>query len=425
MIAELVCVGTELLLGNIVNTNAAYLAEMCARLGLSCYYQSVVGDNPERVKETIKTAVDRSDVVILCGGLGPTEDDLTKEMAAEIMGKKLVEDPHSREMIQAYLDNYLKSNPKMTLTENNWKQAMIPEGAMVLDNANGTAPGIIMEENGKTVILLPGPPNELKPMFKDQVYPYLKEKQPETIYSRIVKICGVGESMVETKIRDMIDAQTNPTIAPYAKTGEVHLRITAMAQNEKTAQKLIKPVIRELKVRFGSNIYTTDEDKTLEEAVIELLQEQKLTLSTVESCTGGMLSSRLINVPGASEVFREGFITYSNKAKRKYVMVKKSTLKTEGAVSEKTAKEMARGGNFATGSDVCVAITGIAGPDGGTKEKPVGLVYAACCYKKKIYVQELRLNGNRMKIREQATVKALTLLRECILENFQTKNTED
>lgn len=419
MIAELVCVGTEILLGNIVNTNAAYLAEMCARLGLSCYYQTVVGDNAKRMRSVIRTAVDRSDVVILCGGLGPTEDDLTKEIAAEVMGRRLFEDDHSKERIQAYMNNYLKTNPKMTLTENNWKQAMVPEGAIVLDNANGTAPGLIMEENGKIVILLPGPPNELIPMFEKQVYPYLHEKQPEVICSKMIKVCGVGESMAETMIKDLIDAQTNPTIATYAKTGEVHLRITARAESEKEAQKLMKPVIRELKLRFGSSIYTTDDKKTLEESVLELLREKELTLSTAESCTGGMLASRLVNVPGASDIFKEGFVTYSNKAKRKYLMVKKSTLKIHGAVSEKTAKEMAKGCCLVTGTDVSVSVTGIAGPDGGTEEKPVGLVYIACCFKSEVSIQELHLNGNRTKIREQATVKALTLLRECILENFK------
>lgn len=416
MVVELVCVGTELLLGNIVNTNAAYLSEMCARLGLSCFYQTVVGDNEERMRTAIKTAVDRSDIVILCGGLGPTEDDLTKEIASEVMGKDLIEDPHSRERIQAYMDNYLKTNPNMTLTENNWKQAMVPEDAVVLDNANGTAPGMIIEEGQKTVVLLPGPPNELIPMFENQVYPYLREKQPEVIYSRMIKICGVGESMAETRIKDMIDAQTNPTIATYAKTGEVHLRITAKAKDEKEAKKRIKPVVKELKQRFGTSIYTTDEKETLEESVIKLLHKKGLVLSTAESCTGGMLSSRLINVPGASDVYKEGFITYSNKAKRKHLMVKKSTLKAYSAVSAETAKEMAKGCCLNTGADVSIAVTGLAGPDGGTEEKPVGLVYIACCYKKKVHVQELHLNGNRMKIREQATVKALTLLRECILD---------
>lgn len=425
MVVELVCVGTEILLGNIVNTNAAYLAEMCARLGLSCFYQTVVGDNEDRMRFTIKTAVDRSDVVILCGGLGPTKDDLTKEIAAEVMGKKLVEDVHSRERIQAYMNDYLKTNPKMTITENNWKQALIPEGAIVLDNANGTAPGIIIEEGEKTVILLPGPPNELIPMFENQVYPYLRGKQPEVICSTMIKICGVGESMAETRIRDLIDTQSNPTIATYAKTGEVHLRVTAKAKDEKAARELIDPMVKELKKRFGSTIYTTDEKKTLEESVLDLLKEKNLTLSTAESCTGGMLSSRLVNVPGASEVYKEGFITYSNEAKHKYLGVKKSTLKEHGAVSKKTAKEMAKGCCQETGSDASLAVTGIAGPDGGTKEKPVGLVYIACCYKKDVYVQELHLNGNRMKIREQAAVRALTLLRECILEHQKKKEKQD
>lgn len=417
MVVELVCVGTEILLGNIVNTNAAYLAEMCARLGLSNYYQTVVGDNESRMRETIQRAVDRSDIVILCGGLGPTEDDMTKEVAAEVMGKKLVEDPHSKAMIQAYMDDYIKTNPKMTITENNWKQAMVPEGAIVLDNANGTAPGIIIEENGKKVILLPGPPNELKPMFENQVYPYLQNAQPEIIYSKMVKITGVGESMVETKIKDMIDQQTNPTIATYAKTCEVHLRVTANAASVEDAKKLIKPVIKELKKRFGDNIYTTKEHVTLEEEVVRLLKKKELTLTTCESCTGGLLSSRIINVPGTSDVYKEGFITYSNEAKHKYLGVKNSVLAKYGAVSKETAAMMAEGGRKAADADICVSVTGIAGPGGGTEEKPVGLVYIACAYKKKTIVRELRLNGNRAKIREQAAARALILLRDCIIGN--------
>lgn len=217
MIVELVCVGTELLLGNIVNTNAAYLSEKCAELGLSMYYQSVVGDNEERMMQVISQAADRSDVVILCGGLGPTQDDLTKETAAKVMGRKLVEDPHSRQRIQEYMNNYLKSHPNMTLTENNWKQALIPEGALVLDNANGTAPGLIIESDKTTMILLPGPPNELKPMFEEQVYPYLHKKQPEVICSRMVKICGIGESMLEDQIRDLIDTQGNQQLPPMPR----------------------------------------------------------------------------------------------------------------------------------------------------------------------------------------------------------------
>lgn len=414
MVVELISVGTEILLGNIVNTNASFLAEKCAALGLSLYYQTSVGDNFERLNETLQTALNRSDVIILTGGLGPTQDDITKEAAAKVIGKSLIEDPHTKKRIQ----EYFKKSQAKTITENNWKQALIPEGAIVVDNNNGTAPGIIMEENGKSVILLPGPPNELVPMFLDDIYPYLNKLQPDTIYSQMVKICGIGESAVETMISDMIAEQTNPTIAPYAKVGEVHLRVTAKAKNESEAKKLIKPVVKELKARLGKNVYSTNENDSLEDVVIKLLRKNELTVTTAESCTGGMLAARLINVPGVSEVFREGFITYSNKAKRKILSVQKSTLKKYGAVSEKTAKEMAKGGVFATDSDVCVAITGIAGPDGGTEEKPVGLVYIACYINDKVSVKEFHFKGNRAKIREQSVVKAITLLRECILDVY-------
>ena len=227
MITEIISVGTEILLGNIVNTNSAYLSEKCAQLGLTVYYQTVVGDNKQRMKDTIHTAVQRSDVVILTGGLGPTKDDLTKEVAAEVMGLVLVEDAHSKELLEAYMQGYKGNDPQRRITENNYKQILVPEGALVLDNHNGTAPGLIIEKNQKIMILLPGPPNELIPMFEEAVYPYLREKQPEIIYSQMIKICSIGESQVADEISDLIENQTNPTIAPYAKTGEVHLRVTA------------------------------------------------------------------------------------------------------------------------------------------------------------------------------------------------------
>lgn len=415
MIVELISVGTEILLGNIVNTNAAYLSEKCAQLGLSLYYQTVVGDNPDRLEETLRLALGRSDVVILGGGLGPTQDDLTKEVAARVLGKKLVEDPHSRELIQRFFD----TRGMKEITENNWKQALVPEGAIVVDNDNGTAPGLILEEGEKIVILLPGPPGEMKPMFEKDIFPYLNKRQPEVIVSEMIKICGMGESKVESMIRDLIEKQSNPTIATYAKIGEVHLRLTAKAADEAAAKKLMKPVIRELKVRFGGHIYTTDEMVTLEESVVGLLKEQQLTLTTVESCTGGLFTGRLVNVQGASEVLKQGFITYSNKAKRKLIGVKKLTLKEFGAVSDKTAKEMAKGAILTTGSDVAVSITGIAGPDGGTKEKPVGLVYIAVSVKGAMQVEEYHFTGNRMKIRESAVTAALTLLRTSILETIK------
>ena len=414
MICELISVGTELLLGNIVNTNTQFLAEKCALLGLSMYHQVTVGDNRERLSEAVRTALKRADVVILTGGLGPTEDDMTKEVCAEVMGFSLVEDAHTRERIEDYFKNSIYKD----ITDNNWKQAISPEGARVLDNENGTAPGLILEKNGKLCVLLPGPPNEMIPLFMGQVYPYLQKLRPEVIRSQMVKICGVGESQVEDKLLDMIDRQTNPTIATYAKTGEVHLRVTAKARSEEEAERLIKPVVKEIKKRFGDHIYSMKEGETLEMAVVRLLKKHELTVTTAESCTGGLLAARLVNVPGVSDVFREGFVTYSNKAKRKYLDVGKGTLKKYGAVSEQTAKEMAIGGAFASDSDLCIAVTGIAGPDGGSEDKPVGLVYIAAYMKDTVTVEEYRFKGNRQKIREQTVVRALGLLRRSILKHY-------
>ena len=411
MVVELISVGTELLLGNIVNTNAAYLAEQCANCGLSCFYQTVVGDNEERLQETVKAGLKRSDILILTGGLGPTDDDLTKEVVTKAMKKKLVEDEKAREMIQTYFDNR-----GMVITKNNWKQALVPEGAIVMYNNNGTAPGLIVESGEKCAILLPGPPNEMKPMFEEYVKDYLKKKNPEVIVSTTVKLCGIGESTVATMIQDMLNQQSNPTIAPYAKTGEVHLRVTAKAADEKSANKLIKPVVKQLKTRLAEYIYTTDENTTLENAIVDLLVANKLTVSTVESCTGGMIAARLINVPGVSDVFKMGHITYSNKAKKKILGVKKRTLEKHTAVSAEVAQEMVKGVEMVSKADVCVSVTGLAGPDGGTAKKPVGLVYIACSVKGNVTVQEYHFNGNRAKIRENATASALTLMRKCILE---------
>ncbi len=416
MTVELICVGTELLLGNTVNTNAAFISEQCAMLGLSMYYQSVVGDNAGRLERLLCAAKERSDVVILSGGLGPTQDDLTKETAAEVMGKKLVEDPRAKQEIQACLEKLGR-----TITENNWKQAQVPEGSKVLYNSNGTAPGIIMEEKGTCMILLPGPPNELIPMFEEQVYPYLRALQPETICSKMVKLCGIGESAAETKILDLLDSQKNPTVAPYAKTGEVHLRVTAKAEDEKTALSLIVPVEEELNRRFGDCVYTDDPKVTLEEAVAMLLKEHGLTVTTAESCTGGLLAGRLVNVSGISEHFKEGYITYSNEAKEKLLGVSHETLETYGAVSPQTAAEMAQGGAKAAGADLCVSVTGIAGPEGGTKEKPVGLVYVGCYCKGKVFTEKKQFSGSRSKIREYSVANALTFLRKVILDEAAGK----
>lgn len=414
MTVEIVCVGTELLLGNIVNTNGAYLAEKCAGMGLSCYYQTVVGDNEQRLSEALKTALGRADIVILSGGLGPTEDDLTKETAARVLNRQLVMNEDCKAQIAAYFEKRGVANP----TENNWKQAMIPEGAIVMENRNGTAPGVIIREGESHVILLPGPPLEMMPMFEEFAVPYLNEIEPGIIFSQTVKICGISESKAETMVKDLIGSQSNPTIATYAKTGEVHIRVTAKAENEKEARKLIKPVVKELKNRFGYNIYSTEEDTTLEKAVVDLLLANELTVSCSESCTGGMLSARLINIPGVSDVYKCGYVTYSNKAKRRILGVKKPTLQKYGAVSSQTAEEMVKGTAFVSKADVAVAVTGIAGPDGGTQEKPVGLVYIACSVKGNVSVQEYHFSGSRARIRESATTAALMLMRSCMLEYF-------
>lgn len=413
MTVEIICVGTELLLGNIVNTNGAYLAEKCAGLGLSCYFQSVVGDNEERLTQVLKAAMERSDVVLLSGGLGPTEDDLTKEVAAKVCGRELVMHQHSKARIAEYF-----SKRNTIITENNWKQAMMPEGAMVLDNDNGTAPALIIETEKARVILLPGPPNELIPLFEGQVAPYLGRLTPGVICSQTVKLCGVGESLAETMVKDLIDAQTNPTIATYAKTGEVHIRVTAAAEDREAAEELLKPVVEELKARFGQHVYTTDENITLEKAVVDILMDKALTITCAESCTGGMLSARLINVPGVSDCYKAGFVTYSNQAKSELLGVRKSTLDKYGAVSTETAREMAEGAALGAKSEVAVAVTGIAGPDGGSQEKPVGLVYIACTVKGETTVEEYRFRGNRDKIRQSAVSSALILTRRCMLEYY-------
>ncbi len=415
MTVELISVGTEILLGNIVNTNAAYLAEKIALLGLSCYHQSVVGDNEERLEDAIRLALSRSDIVILSGGLGPTKDDLTKEVTAKVFGRELYEDAHSKERIQAYFDKRRAQGRE--ITANNWKQALVPEGAIVVDNHNGTAPGIILEdkEKGKTAILLPGPPGEIKPMFERDIAPYLNRLQPEGIYSKMVKICSIGESQAETMVADLMDEQSNPTLAPYAKTGEVHFRVTAKAADEESARRLMEPMLAELEKRFGDYIYTMDEEVTLEEAVVGMLRERQMTVTTAESCTGGLLAGRIMNVPGASNVYKEGYITYSNEAKEKLLGVEHSTLESVGAVSPETAEQMARGAARQAGADAALSVTGIAGPDGGTPGKPVGLVYVGCCVRGKIRVEEFRFTGNRSKNRDYAVVRALTLLREELL----------
>lgn len=410
MTAEIICVGTELLLGNIVNTNAAFLSEKLAYLGINCYFQTVVGDNRDRLLSVVNTALSRADILIFSGGLGPTEDDLTKETVAEALGKKLIRDKRAEQEIA----DYFALRGRIP-TDNNWKQADVIEGCEILYNKNGTAPGIFVSEGEKTVILLPGPPLELKSMFTDSVMPKLQQKCGQVFYSQTVKIVGPGESSVETQILDMLDTQDNPTIAPYAKTGEVHLRVTARAKDEKEAREKTAPVVEELYRRFGNAVYTTDADETLEMALTKLLMKKKYTMTTAESCTGGMIAARMVNAPGVSAVLKSGFITYANEAKEELLGVSHDTLEKFGAVSRETAEEMAEGAAKAAHTDAAVAVTGIAGPDGGTKEKPVGLVYIGVNVRGNVEVREYHFSGSRQKIRESVTAAALTFLREKLL----------
>lgn len=406
MKAEILAVGTELLLGDILNTNAQYLAKELAALGIEVYYQTVVGDNPKRLEETIYHAFSRADLVITTGGLGPTEDDLTKETAAKYFGESLVLDEKALAQIQVFFDRIGR-----TMTENNKKQAFVPEhNSVVMYNANGTAPGIIIEKDGKIIIMLPGPPKEVVPMFENQAKPYLAKKQEYTFISRILRVASVGESAMEEMVKDLIDAQTNPTIAPYAKEGEALLRITAKAKDEEEANRLIDPVAAALKERLGKSVYAEGETN-METEVAKLLLAQKKTIAVAESCTGGEISSQLVRFPGISEVFLEGCVTYTNEAKMKRLGVSAQTLEKFGPVSQETAKEMAEGIARTSGASIGIATTGVAGPDGGTEEKPVGLVYIGIYNNGVVEARGFHFAGNRNKIRERATFQALDWLR--------------
>lgn len=406
MKAEILAVGTELLLGDILNTNAQYLAKELAALGIEVYYQTVVGDNPKRLEETLYHAFSRADLVITTGGLGPTEDDLTKETAAKYFDEPLVLDEKALAQIQVFFDRIGR-----TMTENNKKQAFVPEhNSVVMYNANGTAPGIIIEKDEKIIIMLPGPPKEVVPMFENQAKPYLAKKQACTFISRILRVASVGESAMEEMVKDLIDAQTNPTIAPYAKEGEALLRITAKAKDEEEANRLIDPVAAALKERLGKSVYAEGETN-METEVAKLLLAQKKTIAVAESCTGGEISSQLVRFPGISEVFLEGCVTYTNEAKMKRLGVSAQTLEKFGPVSQETAKEMAEGIARTSGASIGIATTGVAGPDGGTDEKPVGLVYIGIYNNGAVEAREFHFAGNRNKIRERATFQALDWLR--------------
>lgn len=405
MNAEIISVGTELLLGEILNTDAQFLSEELSHIGIDVYCQTVVGDNAKRLSDSIKTALERSDIVITSGGLGPTPDDLTKEVLSECMGEKLVMDGESLE----HIENYFRSIGH-EMSENNKKQAMMPENSVIMKNSNGTAPGAIIEKNGKIAVMLPGPPNELMPMFKESVIPYLKEKSEYILYSRVLQIFGIGEAMLASKLDDMMNKYENPTVAPYAKTAGVRLRITAKCRDEEEGRRLTLPVEKEIKDILGDVVFGYGEE-SLQEVLVKLLREKKLHISAAESCTGGTFAGMITDVPGASEVLDESVVTYANSAKMKYLGVKEETLEKYGAVSEETAREMAEGIRRNSGADIGVGITGIAGPDGGSSEKPVGLVYIGVSSERGTEVKKVNLKGNREKIRYQACINALDMAR--------------
>lgn len=406
MKAEIIAIGTELLLGDIVNSNAQFLAKELAILGIDVYHQVVVGDNEQRILNCFKQAFERCDIIITTGGLGPTQDDLTKEMAAKYFNKELF--LHSESLNE--IENYFKKNNRK-MSKNNIKQAYFPKDSIILPNACGTAPGAIIKgDNNKTIIVLPGPPKEMKPMFTNYVLPYLKKIIDSVIVSKVLRIVGIGEGHMAELLGDIIENSENPTVAPYAKESDVTLRITAKAKSEEEAQKLIIPIEEKIRQILGDNVYGAG-DTTLETVVAESLIEKKLTIATAESCTGGMLAGTLINYPGISEVFLEGVVTYSNDAKINRLGVNKNTLIRFGAVSEETAKEMAEGIAKTAGTNIGVSTTGIAGPGGGTEEKPVGLVYVGLYINGKVKVKKFNFQGERQAIRIKAVISALDWLR--------------
>lgn len=405
MNGEIIAVGTELLLGNIVNTNAQFLSEELSNLGINVYYQTVVGDNRERLEKTISEALKRADLLILTGGLGPTDDDLTKETTAHLLGLDMYLHEESKALIEKYL--------KKKISESNLKQAYIPEGAIILKNDHGTAPGIIIEKDEKIVVLLPGPPKEMAPMFNEKVKPYLEEKSPYVMKSRILRLFGIGESSVGDKVKDLMQ-NDNPTVAPYAKDNETILRITARAASKEEADKLNSEMIQKIDERLGEFIYSHD-DTELKIVCAKKLIEKNITIAAAESCTAGLFTATLAEIPGISSILSESIVTYANEAKEKYLGVKHETLEKFGAVSKETAFEMAEGIRMRSKADIGISITGLAGPDGGTPKKPVGLVYIGLSTEKETKTYELRLLGrDRNKIRHSAVMNALSIVNKSL-----------
>jgi nicotinamide-nucleotide amidase len=411
MIAEVISIGTELLLGQIVDTDAAYLAQQLSALGIDIYYRQTVGDNLGRAVEAIQRAAGRADLVITIGGLGPTMDDLTRDAIAAACDAPLARDPSIAQHLTAWF-----AGRGHTMTDTILRQADVPTGALALPNANGTAPGLLLERDGTTLVALPGPPNELIPLFETSVYPILRERtagERQVIVSHTLRIVGMGESEVEDRCRDLMEA-SDPTVAPYAKVGEVHLRVTSKAPGEAEANAKIAPVTAQIRERLGSVVYGEGET-TLEQAVVALLTERRRTVATAESCTGGILAGRLTNVSGSSAVFHVGLVTYANEAKIHLLKVPAALIGEFGAVSPEVARSMAERVRELAGADYGLSVTGIAGPGGGTPEKPVGLVYIGLATPDGGSTVKSQFTGLRADVRLRSTQVALDLLRKALL----------
>ncbi len=407
--AEILCVGTEILIGDIVNTNAAFISGRLALMGISQYYQAAVGDNPNRLENAISDALDRCDLLIMSGGLGPTYDDLTKETAAKCMGRELVFDQASYDRMKSYFDFRGK-----TMTENNIKQAYMPRDCVIFENNAGTAPGCAIEdrERGKVIIMLPGPPFEMKRMWLESAEPYLKAFTNKHFVSKNVNFFGIGESELESKIRPLMENAVNPSIAPYCGDGEVRLRVTASAETEEECLLMVDAAVKEIQASAVAE-YIYGVDTSLARALADGLRLSSKTVAVAESCTGGLVAKRITDISGSSEIFGYGCVTYANEAKMRLLGVKEETLAAHGAVSPETAAEMASGIRALSGADIGVATTGIAGPGGGTQTKPVGLVYVGVSSERGTRTVKLLLKGDRDRVRILASSNAIAeVLRE-------------
>lgn len=412
MKSAIISVGTELLFGQIINTNTVYLSNQLNLLGVDVLFHHSVGDNPQRLKEVLNIALKESALIITTGGLGPTQDDLTKEVVAEVLHDTLV-------LHQPSLDRIETAFNKMgrNMTDNNKKQAYMPSRASIFENQEGTAPGFALEEDGKTIICLPGPPREMKAMFDKQVFPFLRTKSPGIIYHRMIRTFGIGESQAETSLLSIINGQNDPTVATYAKEGETAIRIASKRDTIEEAQEATEEMILKMNNLIGRYIYST-ENEELVEVVGKKLLKDNITISCAESCTGGLFAGKITEIPGISAIFDRGLVTYSNQAKIDELGVKEETLNTYGAVSKETAIEMVEGIQRATDSKLCIAVTGVAGPDGGTEEKPVGLVHMAVIYKNTITHKEVRMrNVNRLWNRNYTVLAMLDFINKIINSN--------